>query len=192
MLELWVRVHGFPKYEVSNFGRVKSHHYGCPRILRPEIDKYGYEKVVLCNNGIQAKRLVHRLVAEHFKELPEGYEALTIDHLNGDKRDNRPENLEWVTSSENLRRAHRDGRYTSVHRRQMTPIIVTDLWTGEETYYDSLHTASSNLHIPVSSICTALNRSNYTIEHYAVEYAGREEMLLYGNEYYDYDTAEYY
>lgn len=192
MLELWIRVRGFPKYEVSNFGRVKSYQYGRPRILRPEIDKYGYARVVLCNNGIQSRRLIHRLVAEHFKELPDDYETLTIDHLNGNKLDNRPENLEWVTSSENLRRAHRDGRYDSVHRRQMTPIIVTDLWTGEEIYYDNLHIASGDLRIPVSSIYTALHRSNYVISHYAVEYAGREEMLLYGNEYYDYDTGEYY
>ena len=192
MLEMWVQIHGFPKYEVSNYGRVRSYHYGYPRILLPEIDADGYERVRLCDNGKQSKRFIHRLVAEHFKGIPINYECLTVYHLNGNKRDNRPENLEWVTSSENLKRAHRNGYYDSLHRRQRIPIIVTDLWTGDETFYESIHAASVDLCIPVPSIHAALNRSNYIISHSAVEYAGREEMLLYGNEYYDYDAGEYY
>ena len=191
-MEVWTRICGFPRYEISNFGRVKSYCYKSPRILQPEIDRDGYERVTLCENGKTTGRFIHRLVAEHFKELPEGYETLTIDHLNGNKKDNRPENLEWVTASENLKRAHKNGYYDAVHSRQMMPVIATDLWTGEETYHESLHAAANNLRIPLTSLYTAINRSNYTIDHYAVEYAGREERLLYGRDYYDYETGEYY
>ena len=184
-MEIWKTVNGFPKYKISNRGRVISLHSGREKYLLPEIDRYGYARVVLCHNGYHKRKLIHRLVAEHFLECPDNYEELTIDHLDYDKTNNRPENLEWVTSSENLRRAHKEGRYDATLRRHMIPIIVTDLWTGDEKYYENVPEAARDLRIPKSSIYATLRRSNYVIDHYAIEYAGREERLLYGLEWCD-------
>ncbi len=50
---------------------------------------------------------VHRLVLSTFKPVP-GWEGLTVDHLNHNTRDNRISNLEWVTLTENMRRARKD------------------------------------------------------------------------------------
>ena len=50
--------------------------------------------------------LLHRIIAEAFHGLPD--EKLHIDHINGDGQDNRPENLRWVTRSENMRGARKN------------------------------------------------------------------------------------
>lgn len=58
-----------------------------------------YYQVCLCKNGFAKHFLVHRLVATHF--LPNNDNKKVVNHINGIKTDNRVENLEWCTFSEN-------------------------------------------------------------------------------------------
>ena len=68
---------------------------------------YGYLSIELCKNKIHKRRLIHRLVLLTFiGKCPKGYEC---NHKNGIKTDNRLENLEWVTSSENHIHAYKIG-----------------------------------------------------------------------------------
>lgn len=72
-----------------------------PIILKAHYDKDGYLRVTI-NNGKQSKmKYVHRLVAETFIPNPNNYEQ--VNHKNGIKDDNRVENLEWCTRSQNIR-----------------------------------------------------------------------------------------
>lgn len=74
---------------------------------RAEHDQGDYLQVRLMIAGKRAYCLAHRLVWQHFRgPIPDG---LTVNHVNGEKKDNRPENLEVVTLSENLRHAFRIG-----------------------------------------------------------------------------------
>lgn len=66
--------------------------------LKPGMDKYGYLKVVLTNDGIRKNFAVHKLVAMAFIE--NNYNKPTINHINGIKTDNRVGNLEWATHHE--------------------------------------------------------------------------------------------
>ena len=66
--------------------------------------KIGYLSVTLTKEGKQYKRYVHRLVCETFLEKEEHHEC--VNHINGDKLDNRVENLEWTTYSENNKHAY--------------------------------------------------------------------------------------
>lgn len=106
MVEIWKDIEEYPNYKVSNLGRIK--HY--ERLLRPHINKYGYGVVLLYNNGKRKKYLVHRLVA--FAFIPNPLNKPQINHINGIKTDNRVENLEWATFSENMLHAYRTGIIT--------------------------------------------------------------------------------
>lgn len=96
--ETWKPINGFPKYQVSNQGRIKNIESG--RIFTGTRDAFGYVHVRLINpQGTYTLRKVHRLVAEAFLPNPEGKPI--IDHKDGNKTNNTLENLRWVTYSEN-------------------------------------------------------------------------------------------
>jgi len=110
MTEQWKDIDGYEGlYQVSDRGRAKrvaggpSTHAG--RILKPIKHPNGYLTVTLYRGGKSKQMLVHRLVAIAFLgDPPPGCE---VNHKNGDKTDNRTENLEWVTASENMKHAYR-------------------------------------------------------------------------------------
>lgn len=92
-------------------------------ILKPHYTKMkngskGYAIVTLSKNNIKKKVLVHRIIYETFKgPIPE---SLVIDHLNGNKQDNRIENLEACTCSENVKRAFCKGLMLSEFDRSFS------------------------------------------------------------------------
>lgn len=140
MTEIWKPVPGYKEwYEVSNHGRVRSWHSNDhrtenrratePRILSEGKSGKGYTKVVLCIPGQKKKgHLVHWLVAAAFiSPRPEGYD---INHKNGIKDDNRPENLEYVTRQENIRHKHHvlgKGRGSNAWRAKLTEEEVLEI-----------------------------------------------------------------
>lgn len=77
------------------------------RPISPWKTKSGYLEVSIKHNGKRVKALVHRLVGVAF--VPGYKDNLSINHINGIKTDNCPENLEWVTLAENTKHQWRTG-----------------------------------------------------------------------------------
>ena len=111
MSELFVDVKGYEGlYQISNLGTVKSLEHSIirsngkkqtfkERIIKPVLTKDGYYIVSLWKKGKGDRRLVHRLIAEHF--IPNPDNKPFIDHINTNRADNRIENLRWCTPKEN-------------------------------------------------------------------------------------------
>lgn len=99
-------IKGFDHYFVSREGRVYSGRSGALKSLAPCPDKDGYLNLALRRGHKPKYFKVHRLVAQAFIPNPEN--KPTVNHKNGLKDDNRVENLEWATHSENHRHAFRE------------------------------------------------------------------------------------
>ena len=104
-IEQWKDVVGYEGlYRVSDLGRVLSLNYNRSdnvKILKKEHTKKGYLRVCFYKNKIRSKILVHRIIANNFIENNKIKKE--VNHINGVKFDNRVENLEWCTSSENVK-----------------------------------------------------------------------------------------
>jgi len=106
MVLTWVKIKKYPNYLISNNGDIYNLKNG--RFKKPCLDKKGYERTRLSNNGVAKTLKVHRIVAEAF--LPNYCKDLQVNHKNCVKHDNRLENLEMVTQSENTKHAWKNKR----------------------------------------------------------------------------------
>lgn len=91
-------------YQVSNYGRVKSTRNNI--ILKCCINNYDYLTCWLSINGKSKNCQIHRLVAETF--IPNLNNKPTVNHISGNKHDNRVCNLEWNTYSEQLNHSYKN------------------------------------------------------------------------------------
>jgi len=106
--QLACRIPGFPNYTISTDGIVYSNQAGrIPKIIKSRIDRAGYVTVRLSANGHVTTFFLHRLVAQVY--IPNPTNLTHVNHINGDKLDNRPDNLEWVSHAVNILHAHRTG-----------------------------------------------------------------------------------
>jgi hypothetical protein len=108
-VEVWKSLVGLVEngdnYDVSNLGKVSNH--VTYRMIKPKRRWDGYLITRLNLNRTTKNYSTHRLVAIAFIPKIEG--KTQVNHLNGIKDDNRIENLEWVTPSENIKHAQRTG-----------------------------------------------------------------------------------
>ena len=108
-------------YEASNYGRVRSkdrisyftlngvsipRHFKS-RILRCVRTTDGYLRISISHGKVHKVLILHRIIALTWF----GESKLQIDHINGNKQDNRICNLEYVTNIENIHRAIRNGLF---------------------------------------------------------------------------------
>lgn len=162
-MTIWKDIAGFDgRYQVSTDGQVKvlktvnaNKHRGrktylLEKTLKLSLSELGYYRVGLVKNKKQTSYLVHRLVAKEFLVNPSNKPQ--INHINGLKGDNRLENLEWSTFSENQIHAYKMGLSKYVGQNNT---LVLDTNTG--IYYDSIKEAALAKGYVVSTLTHRLN-----------------------------------
>lgn len=147
--EKWKSVQSYNgKYLISSQGRIKSLYK--KRLLRPHVGKDGYVRIVLWKEGKQTIAYIHRLVASAFVPNPHNFQE--INHIDGNKQNNSPQNLEWVTRSENVKHAIKKlGKNIGI---APTPVLCKE--TGE--VFASQMEASRRKKIPQGNISISIKK----------------------------------
>lgn len=167
-------------YLIDSLGNIVS----CPRqqgsrfvnqykILGTKINRLGYKEVALSKDGKTKTVLLHRLIAMHFVENPYGLPC--VNHKNGIKSDNRIENLEWCTRSQNTKHAYENNlggfrEYANAGIRKMnqdTQYVVVRLISpsGEELQFGSTSEAAEYVGTDKDEVTRAI-RKNQRVKGY--------------------------
>ena len=145
-MEIWKDIEGFPGYQVSSEGRVRSHNkvtytkrHGArhwrDRIIKPKISRVdGRPRVCIWANGKEYTFLPYRLEAKAFMEEPSD-PHMTINHKDGNPLNNNLDNLEWLSKGDNIRYGFSHGQYPQIACR-----LVDD--KGNEFSFRSLSETS--------------------------------------------------
>lgn len=151
-MEEWRKVPGYRRLEVSNLGNVRTVWEHKIKPLKPMEMKTtvgSYLKVSVTDEvtGIQRQIGIHNLVAEVFVDKPKNVnEKIEPNHEDGDKHNNRSDNLTWMTRRENLKHAVDTG-LRKISRdipwmNKSKGVIVRDQSTGEEIRFSSAKAAA--------------------------------------------------
>lgn len=173
MKEVWKDIEGYEGlYQISNLGNVKSLDRKVNAknnkkrlikgtFLKLRFNNRNYNIVSLYKNNIQEVRFIHRLVAETFIPNPENKPE--VNHIDGDKQNNKIDNLEWCTRTENNKHAWKTGlnkvsdnqkkaAAQSAKKRFSKKIIQYDLKGNFIKEWDSMSEAQRQLNIWHESI----------------------------------------
>lgn len=159
MIEIWKDIIGYEgRYQVSNFGRIKSLGNNKTRkekFLKLTTDKDGYLSINLSCKGKIKKYQVHRIECQMF--IPNIRNKPEVNHKDGVKSNNYIENLEWNTYSENLHHAYKNKLRTSIkgernNRVKLTQSQVDEIREKYKTGNYLLVTLSKEYKVSISQI----------------------------------------
>ena len=169
MKEIWKDIPNYEGYQVSNMGRVRTYNkitytkihgerHWKNRILKYKGQTYktGY-RVDLWKNGKRKTFLVARLVAFTFYEKDINDKSLTVDHIDGNRFNNKLDNLDLVSLRENIQRAFKNG----LHNSHMFKIKIQYKDCAKPIYCNSMNEASRLLGCNKGYISGRIKKNKY-------------------------------
>jgi len=151
-------------YEVSDTGIVRSldryvdlangkQRFYKSRIIKPQINNCGYAAVRLSKDGITKTFYVHRVVG--FSYVPNPDNLPEINHINGDKLCNTPDNLQWVSHATNVRHAYTTNLSSNQGKDHTFAVQVIDNSTGVK--FETIKATAEYYKINYNTLRNALN-----------------------------------
>ena len=173
MKEIWKDIPNYyGLYQASNTGKIRSldavvsyerkgnivtrKRFG--KILKPCNNRYGYPMVVLTKPNHRKCHSVHRLILLAFI----GDSDLTVNHVNGIKEDNRLENLEYTTMSQNLHHAYKIGLKTKTKNFKYTKKCIDKIKAALKQCNYRWYLAQKITNIPVKNMQYAIKTYDYS------------------------------
>lgn len=162
-------------YSASSDGFIFSHITNKP--LKHRINSHGYCQVTLCSGKTKKTFTVHKLVALCF--VPNLFSKPQINHIDGCKTNNKPENLEWCTSSENIIHAASTGlaeqslKNNSINSKPVYQLSIDGEFVR---LWPSVNEVERSLGLRHSDIVTCCSGKQKTAFGYKWRYANKEEL----------------
>jgi len=181
-------IEGFPNYVIDREGNVISLNYNDKRgnkrksqVIKQSINNDGYKIVRLTNEDGYKNLGVHFLVAKTFIPNPDNKE--TVNHIDGNKENNKVENLEWSTRSEQMYHAYNLGlkeykrtSNISSNIKQAKPVKVTNKDTNETLYFLTCRDCSKYLGYSERWCDKILSSQEGETKNYKIELVSLEEV----------------
>ena len=176
-MEEWRDIDGFPGYQVSNTGKVRSyinnrHGVGSePHELKQCTNALGYKSVQL---GRKNRRSVHRLVADAYIDNPD--DCPLVRHLDDDPSNNHMSNLAWGNQTDNMQDCVAHGRLVGdtsyAVKARKRGVIATSKDGNLSRKFESIQDAARSLGVWPQHICNVLRGKISQTGGWSFQYAG--------------------
>ena len=156
MIEEWKSIENIPGYSVSSLGRIRNDTTGTIRKFTP-CPGSRYAKLHVGRSPNRKHYAVHRLVANAFLENTDN--KTEVNHKNGNKYDNRVDNLEWCDHVENMKHAF-ENSICKYPPRRTTPVVMMNPEGEIIGIYNSVKEASEQTNTSINTIYCTLSTKN--------------------------------
>lgn len=159
----FIKIPTAPTYAIDKFGNVMN--ISKRMIMKPFLTMNGYYRINLISPELRARKFfIHRLVADTFIQNNDVTNKTQINHINGIKTDNRVENLQWVTPSENINHAVKLGLFNvpKGENNGMSKLTEQDVKNIRHLYqYKTIKELSIKYNVSTAAIRKILNKKRW-------------------------------